>query len=439
MDISGSEIIFFFLLVFISGLFSSVERAIYALPKITLKKVQSEHPSASGLIGWWEHKPADFFNTLYAGNILFKIAATVLVTPIFIHLMEYYGYPEWWGVGGAMIIISFLVLLFGEVIPNTIAGVAPVFVLRLLSPVMKYAMKALRPAAWLFLMTSKGLIRAMGQQEESVHTAVTEEEIKEIIEAGEAAGAIEETERDMLHSIIEFGDTVVKEIMVPRVNMVCVEVSTPMEEILEIMANEKLSRLPVYENSIDTIVGILHIKNIMNCWRKHIQDMSAIEFITIPYFVPETKPVAELLREFQANRLQMAIVVDEYGGTAGLVTMEDILEEIVGEITDEYDETTPTLQPQEDGRYLLDASMEINAVNEALDLSIPAEEYHTIGGYILWHLKRMPHKNESFRDGRLNWIIKEADRKRVYKVMLEIEPDHTGDKMEISGNHETES
>ncbi len=437
MDISGSEITFFFILVLISGLFSSVERAIYALPKMTLKKIQLERHSASRLIGWWESEPGDFFNVLYAGNILFKIAAAVLVTPIFIHLMDHYGYPEWWGVGGAMIIISFLVLLLGEVIPNTIAGVAPSIVLRLLGPVMVLFMKLLRPLAWLFLLTSKGLIRVMGSKDETDPANVTEEEIKEMIEAGEAAGAIEETERDMIHSIIEFGDTVVKEIMVPRVNMVCVEVSAPMEDILEVMAEEKLSRLPVYEHTIDTIVGVLHIKNILNCWRKNVKEMSAIEFIAMPYFVPETKPVSELLKEFQANRLQMAIVVDEYGGTAGLVTMEDLLEEIVGEIKDEYDETAPAFTPQADGSYLLDALIEIDVINDSLHLDIPTEDYHTLGGYLLWLLKRMPHKNEVIEDGSRVWTIKESDRKRIYKVRLEVkqpEKDESGDELKIKFN-----
>lgn len=439
MDVSGSEITIFFILVLISGLFSSIERAIYSLPKITLKKIQAGSNSASGLIDWWENRPADFFNVLYAGNILFKIAAAVLVTPMFIHLMAHYGYPEWWGVGGAMIIISFMVLLLGEVIPNTIASHAPSLVLKILGPMMILFMKVLRPLAWLFLLTSKGLIRVMGSKDETVNTNVTEQEIREIVEAGEAAGAIEETEREMIHSIIEFGDTVVKEIMVPRVNMVCVEISTPMEEILEIMAEEKLSRLPVYDQTIDTITGILHVKNILNCWRKNIREMSAIEFIAMPYFIPETKPVSELLKEFQANRLQMAIVVDEYGGTAGLVTMEDILEEIVGEIKDEYDENLPVIKPQDDGLYLLDASLEIDTVNESLNLNLPTEDYHTIGGFLLWALKRMPHKHETLVYENLKWTVKEADRKRIYKVLLEIERPAGTDNGDESGGDEADA
>jgi CBS domain containing-hemolysin-like protein len=210
--------------------------------------------------------------------------------------------------------------------------------------------------------------------------------------------------------------------MVPRVEMICVSIDTPMEDILEVMAREKLSRVPVYEQTIDTIVGVIHIKNVMNFWRKAVHDMSAVEFISLPYFVPETKKVQELLREFQANRQQMAIVVDEYGGTAGLVTLEDVIEEIVGEITDEYDKREPGIHRQDDGSYLLDSKVEINRLNEELHLDLPSAEYHTIGGFVLWILRRMPRKNEVVRYQNLKLTVTEADRKRIHKVVLHISP-----------------
>ncbi len=419
------QLALFFIFILLSGFFSSLMTALYHLNKVTMKKIMLQKSRISAFLDRWENAPALLLNDLYVGNNLFKVCAAILGTVLALEIAADWPEIAWWIYGAGMVLIPLSVILLSVILPNTIAQYYPSRVIALMIPVVNGLSLALWPVNRMFYLMTRLLQWILGRSPEAINTNVTEDEIKEIIEAGEQDGAIEETELEMIHSIIEFGDTLVREIMVPRVNMVCVEVSTPMEEILEIMADEKLSRLPVYEQNIDTIVGTLHIKNILNCWRKNIKDMSAIEFTTMPYFVPETKRVSELLKEFQSHHLQMAIVVDEYGGTAGLVTMEDLLEEIVGEIKDEYDDAGPSIRPQDDGAYLVDALAEIDTLNETLGINLPSDEYNTLGGFILWHLRRMPHKNETFEYGSLRITVTEADRKKIHKALIYKLPEPT--------------
>lgn len=419
--IAPLDISIFFFLLFLSGFFSAVETAMHSLGKVAIKQIVARGGRRAHLINVWSSDPHKFLNTIYFGNSVLKVGATVLGASITVDVARQYGYYEPYALMAATALIVLVLLLLAEVAPKTVARNYPETTFLTLATPIQWALTLLKPFSWFFTLVSSAVVwMAGGAKTARKNLDVTEDEIRAIVEAGEIDGAIEEDEKDMIHSIIEFGDTIVKEIMIPRVDIICVSIDTPMDEILQVMADEKLSRLPVYEQTVDTIVGIIHIKNIMNFWRKSVQDMSAVEFISMPYFVPETKKVSELLREFQANHLQMAIVVDEYGGTAGLVTMEDLIEEIVGEITDEYDEGAMLLRRQEDGTYLLDAKLEIHTLNEHLHLDLPSEEYHTIGGLILWLARRMPRKNDAVTYKNLRFVITEADRKRIHKVVLEI-------------------
>lgn len=416
--ISSFEITIFFLLIFLSGFFSSVETAMHSLSKITIKKILSEGGLSGKILGVWTGNQDQFLSAIYFGNNILKVSASVLAASIAIDFARFHGLYEPYALGISILISTLFFLIIGEVAPKTVAQHSPEKTFLILAAPINFTLTLLRPVSAFFSWISRFVVWLLGSSLSRKNLNVTEEEIRAIVEAGEQDGAIEEDEKQMIHSIIELGDTTAKEIMVPRVDMICVDVETPMQEILDIMGREKLSRIPVYEHSIDTIVGILHIKNVMNFWRKNIQDMTAIEFITMPYFVPETKKVDELLREFQSKHMQMAIVVDEYGGTAGLITMEDVVEEIVGEITDEYDDHGPMIRKQDDGSYLIDSKVEIGALNEQLGLQIPSGDYHTVGGLIMWIVRRVPKKNEVVTYDNLKFTVMEADRKRVHKVVL---------------------
>jgi putative hemolysin len=418
-DWSSLQLFVFFLLVFLSGFFSSVEAAMYALSKMTLKRLLAREGFQFRLLHIWVNERSTLLNALYFANTVMRVGATVLATRLTINIARESGFQEGYALLIAVVCITLVLLLFGEAAPKTIAQHSPEKVFMILAPPTDLALTILRPFSVMFAWISRLVVAALGGSTAGT-LSVTEAEIKEVVDAGQKDGAIEESEKKMIHSIIAMGDTMVKEVMVPRVDMVCVDVETPMEAILDLMDREKLSRIPVYENSLDTIVGIIHIKNIMNFWRRSIQEMHAIEFITMPHFVPETKRVSELIKEFQSKHMQMAIVVDEYGGTAGLVTMEDLVEEIVGEIQDEYDDKTPLIRQEEDGSYLVDAKVEIDEFNQRFHANLPRDEYHTIGGFVMWLLRRMPKKNETVSYGPVRLTVLEADRKRIHKLRFQM-------------------
>ncbi len=420
-DISRLEIVMFFLLVFLSGFFSSFETAMHILSRVSIKKIITRGGTRAKLLELWSFNQNRFLTGLYVGNNILNVGAAVLASSITLDIARTYGYREPYALADATGIITICLLIFGELAPKAIAQHMPERIFMLLATPMNIALIFLRPFTLFFSWISKITVRLFGGSAQIRTLNITEEEIREIITAGAKDGAIEQTERKMIHSIIEFGDTLVREVMVHRVDIIAVDVNTPMDEILETMSDEKLSRVPVYEDTIDTIVGVIHIKNILNAWRKRVEDMTAIEFITLPYYVPETKKISELLKEFQTQSTQIAIVVDEYGGTSGLVTIEDLIEEIVGEIKDEYDDHTPMIKKLDDGSYLLDGKVEMRQLNEELKLELPSDDYNTVGGLILFELKRMPKKNESLQYRNCKLTVTEADRKRIHKVTLKIE------------------
>ncbi len=248
---------------------------------------------------------------------------------------------------------------------------------------------------------------------------VTEGDVLQLVEASKAQGVLEQGEAEMIHSIIEFGDTIAREVMVPRVDIAAVPLDMPLEEVVDRMIERGFSRLPVFRDSIDQVVGLVYSKDLLAAERQNRTDTPLQELIRPAKFVPGSKTVNLILRELQQEKVAMAIVVDEYGGTEGLLTMEDILEEIVGEITDEYDpENLPTVIREQNGSALVDAKMILEDVNATLSLSLPVDEYETLGGYVYGLLGRVPAQGESIEVDGLRLEVAGVDRQRITSVRL---------------------
>jgi CBS domain containing-hemolysin-like protein len=247
----------------------------------------------------------------------------------------------------------------------------------------------------------------------------SEEEIQDIIEAGEEEGIFLEEERELLHSVVEFSETLVKEVMIPRTQMVCVSVDEDFDAVRARIMEGGFSRLPVYKGTIDNIVGILNVKDLVIRWDEVASGQATLEqFLREPYFIPETKRVSSLLREFQKERIHIAVVVDEYGGVEGLVTLEDLIEELVGEIHDEYDRETEYLKELEPGVVQVDARIEIEKIEEYFDTELPEGDYETMGGFIFQMLGRVPAPGESVEHEDLHFEVVEADERRIYQVRI---------------------
>ncbi len=287
-----------------------------------------------------------------------------------------------------------------------------------------------RPLLALLAWTTRPLTRDSGADLMAA-PLVTEGDVLQVVEAGKAQGVLEQGEAEMIHSIIEFGDTIAREVMVPRVDIAAVPLEMPLDQVIDRMIERGFSRLPVYQDSIDHVVGLVYGKDLLAAERQGRMDSPLADLIRPAKFVPGSKTVDLILRELQQEKLAMAIVVDEYGGTEGLLTMEDILEEIVGEIIDEYDpEGVPVVAMEADGAARVDAKMILEDVNSTLDLNLPVDEHETLGGYVYGLLGRVPVQGEAVEVDGLRLEVAGVDRQRITSIRIRRLPPSSVDPTE---------
>jgi len=397
-----------------SAFFSAAETAFISLGSYHKLKGDGEEKTADPL-AFWFHNPAGVLTTVLIANNAVNIGASVLAAS--------FSYRYFQKINISLItgIMTFFLLLFGEIIPKSLAKRSPERFARITAVPLNIFCTFFSPVTRIFLFFANLVIRLFGGKPGSLLPLLTEDDLKAMISAGEEDGAIEKDEREMIHSIFELGDTQVREIMVPRVNVAAVRHDAAAEEILREIVEGGFSRLPVYERNLDRIIGLIYVKDLLalqvqkgDAWKL----MTARDVMRGAHFVPETKKVQDLMRELQAAKLQMAVVVDEYGGTAGIVTMEDVIEEIVGDISDEYRKDVPPYQRLPDGTLLVRGSMEIEKANEDLGLDLPEGEVETVAGFLLDRWGRCPKKGERFVHGEYQYAIHEADHKTVTWVRV---------------------
>ncbi len=322
----------------------------------------------------------------------------------------------------AFLIVTFATALFlfvfGRLVPEALALRYTESLALALARPMQVMSILLAPFVRFAIVLSNLLSIPMGGQKREGAALVTEEEIKTMVDAGEEEGLIEEGEKEMILSVLDFGDTVAREVMVPRIAMVALDVNTPFDEALDVVVSAGHSRIPVYRGTIDEIIGILYAKDMLAALRDGAKPPLA-QMLRPVYFTPESKRVIELLHELQKRRVHVSIVVDEYGGTAGLVTIEDILEEIVGEIQDEYDAEEPDIVPLPDGNgYILDAGMNIEDAGELLQVELPKGESDTLGGFIYDQLGKVPVVGEHVEHGGFVFEVLAVNDRRILKVKV---------------------
>ena len=326
-----------------------------------------------------------------------------------------------WGVGwksGWALVGGGLLLLFLQIIGRALAVQHPMDIAaRIVSP-LRWLILLVSPVVWLIMR----LARAMGVADEQSERNIflSEDGLRLLLNLGDGERFIEEDERELIDSIFRFSETTVGEVMIPRVDVVALPQETPLMAALDVIDSAGHSRIPLYHDTIDKIVGILYAKDILTCFRDQRIDITVQEIMRPPYFVPETAMVDDLLADLQQKRTHLAIVVDEYGGTAGIVTIEDLLEEIVGEIQDEYDSEQPMLQSQEDGSYIVNGRMDVDDLNRELNVHLPAddENYNTLAGVIYAHLQRVPDPGDAFDlDGVHIEVLKVHDN-RIEEAMV---------------------
>jgi CBS domain containing-hemolysin-like protein len=351
-----------------------------------------------------------------SGVIVLKTAAITIAAATITWIVVRMG-GGGWAFAGALI-AGGLALLFLQIIGRALAVQHPMdTALRIVSP-LRWLIFLVSPIVWLIMRIAQALGVADEQSERNIF--LSEDGLRLLLNMGDGERLIEEDERELIDSIFRFSETTVGEVMVPRVDVVALPKDTPLMEALEVIVSAGHSRIPLYEETIDRIVGVLYAKDLLTCFRDGRIDITVEVIMRPPYFVPETAMVDDLLADLQQKRTHLAIVVDEYGGTAGIVTIEDLLEEIVGEIQDEYDSEPPMIQAREDGSFIGNGRMDVDDLNRELDVHLPAddENYNTLAGVIYAHLQRVPEPGDAFDLDGVHIEVLKVNDNRIEEVLL---------------------
>ena len=318
-------------------------------------------------------------------------------------------------------IITFLHVVVGELAPKSIALQNPETTSLVVAKPTLWTEKIFKPFIWVLNGTGNALLRWVGVQPASGHQLVhSVEELRMIVEASAEGGAVGEDRRDMLAAVFDFGDLLARQVMIPRREMVAVKADTSLQDILDLISESTYTKFPLFDDNLDQILGIVHVKDLLNAMHSpECDNCVARDLARDTIYVPETAPVSTLLAQFRANRQHIAIVLDEYGGTAGLVTLEDLLEEIVGEVSDPFDQYQPEIQTMPDGIVLVDGLTLIEDVNSQLNINLNDPAYDTIAGYVMGKLGRVPEHHDSVENDNLRFRVEEMDGMRVTKISIE--------------------
>jgi len=422
------SIFLFILCVVLSAFFSGSESAFFSLTSSDIQKFKdSEKKSRSDkqILKLLEN-PRRLLMSILIGNTVVNVSAATIAALQTHHYIVLGRITKQGGILIEVLVVTLVLLVFSEVTPKIFAVSKPHEFSKRVSPFLFIIVRGLTPLAVVFDKLTHGLVQLLGIKKEA--SFVNEDELKTLLHVGQEKGALDQNEREMIHSIFEFRETTVKEVMVPRMDMVRIEKNTPLDDVLALVKEKGHSRIPIYDEKVDNIAGILFVKDLLPYMQGGRKVPSLINLVREAYFVPESKMIDELLREFQKERTHMAIVVDEYGGTAGLVTLEDVIEEIVGEIHDEYDKEKPLYQQVDESTWLIEGKINIEEVNEELGLDIPeSEDYESLGGFIFSLLGHIPNDKEEVHYKNLLLIVERVKGQRIQKVRLKKESASTKD------------
>ena len=411
-------------MVFLSAFFSSSETALVTVNKIRMKNLAENGDKRAAKVLKVTSDSGKMLSAILIGNNIVNIFASSLAT---ILASDIFGDI---GPGIATGVLTLVILIFGEVSPKTMATIKADNFALAIAGIIDVLMFVLTPVIFIINTFASAVLRLLRINPDDADKAMTEDEIRSIVDESQESGAIEDEEREMIHNVFDFGDSLAKEVMVPRIDMTFVHVDASYEELIDIYRENKYTRLPVYEESTDYILGIINMKDVILI--EDAKNFSIRDIIRKPYFTYEHKNTSDLFIEMRQASIPLAIVLDEYGVTAGLVTLEDLLEEIVGEIRDEYDsDEEDAIEQLSEYEYLILGSTNLDDVNDALDLEFESDDYDTIGGYCLQLLDHLPEENETiFTEDGVVIEIKEVDKNRIERIYIRIpeqETDSTDD------------
>ena len=399
-------------LIVLSAFFSSAETAFSSVNKTRLKHDMDENQSGSKRALYIAEHLDDVLITILVANHIVNISAISISAKMAI---DWFG--EDVGLLISTVVMTVLLLIFGEILPKTIAKEHAESMVLKYSGAIYALMKVLFPITLLFAGLKGKLVKRLTHG--IVIPSVTEEEIKEMIDLSEEEGVIDNKEKELVHRSLDFDDILVGEIFTPRIDMVAVEVNEPIEKIRDIFLEERYSRVPVYEDDIDHVIGILSESDFFSQLVQQ-KEVNIRELLRKPLFVVESMKISDLLPALQKSKVHMAIVVDEFGGTAGLITLEDIIEQIVGEIWDEHDEAVKTFQKINDYEYEFNAELPLDEFCELMKIEEPESSSHTLGGWVFEMFERVPNVGETLQYGPLTLTVRQVENRRIRKVLVSL-------------------
>lgn len=418
------QLIILIILIFLSGLFSAAETALTTVSVNKLKALLDEEDirtrkkrKAERVLKLKED-PAKFLSAILIGNNIVNLSASALTT---LFVTNVFGSRF---IGAATGILTFLVLILGEITPKSLATLYNLPLSLFYSGPVKFLMVIFTPVIFVLNKISRGIFFILHIDPDKNPDQMTEGELRAVVDASHEEGVIEQEEKKMITNVVDFGDAISKDIMVPRADMICADINSTIADILQMLKEETYSRIPIYEESKDHIIGILHMKDLMLAISKDgISDKIDIKkLIRKPVFVYEYQRTAQIFADMKTSSVSMCIVLDEYGITAGLITMEDLIEEIVGDIRDEYDESEDDIIKEiAPGHYDVAGALKLDDLNDAAGTDLESENYDSLAGYIIELLDRIPKEGDEVSDGNVKFKVTKTEHNRVERVELIIE------------------
>lgn len=399
-------------LVFLSGFFSSAETAFSTVNRVRIRTLVQEGNKRAARVQTILDHYGKMLSAVLIGNNIVNLSASSVTTTFAIRLWGNYA------VGIATGVLTFLVLMFGEIIPKTWAMQRSERITLMYGGPIRALTIVLTPVIFLIDKLSNWILRFLHISSDGNTFSITEKELKTYVDVSHEDGVIESEERELIYNVFDFGDTVAKDIMIPRIQMTTVPIDATYQELLSTFQDSMFTRIPVYDEDPDHIIGVVNIKDFILV--KDREKFQLKKILREAYYTYEYKRVADLLMEIRERSLSIAFVLSEYGATIGMITMEDMIEELVGEIRDEYDEDEEELiQELEDGRYLVEAQMKLSDINDALDIELDSEDYDSVGGLMIDKLERLPQDDETIElDNGITLQAKGVQDNRIVKVLI---------------------
>lgn len=414
------QIVVLILLIVLSAFFSSAETAFSSANRIKMRSLADEGNKTAALVIKILDSYSKLLSAILIGNNVVNLSASSLATTIAIALSEPLGLQASLMTGLATGILTVVVLLGGEIVPKTWANLNADKIVLVYAPIMRFLMVVLTPVIFIVDKISTAILRLFRIDPNKRNSTMTENELRSYVDVSHEDGVIEEEEKEMIYNVFDFGDSLAKDIMIPRIDMVSVEDTATHKEVMELFRENMYTRLPVYHDSTDNIIGIINIKDFL--FVKDPEKFAIKDIMRDAYYTYEYKKTSDLMMEMRKSSSNIALVLNEYGSTEGMITLEDLLEEIVGEIRDEYDEDEETLiQDLGDNTYVVPGGMKLDDINNSIDTNFKSEDYDSIGGLIIEKLDKLPEEGETVTlDDGSQLTVKTVNQNRIEEVLMKL-------------------